>query len=72
MILEIRLSNFYSIKNEICIDFRAGKINTAASKILSSNVIQWKDEIVLKCLGLFGANASGKSNIIKEINSKTY
>ncbi|MEA5028486.1 MAG: AAA family ATPase, partial [Sphaerochaeta associata] len=67
MILEIRLSNFFSIKDEICIDFRAGKINTAASRKLSSHIFSWKDEMVLKSIGLFGANASGKSNIIKAI-----
>jgi AAA15 family ATPase/GTPase len=68
MILEVRLANFYSIKDEICIDFRAGKINTATSRKLSSNVFMWKGETVLKSLGLFGANASGKSNIIKAIS----
>lgn len=68
MILEMRLSNFYSIKDEICIDYRAAKINTAASRSLSSNVFTWKDEVVLKSLGLFGANASGKSNILKAIS----
>lgn len=67
MILAIRLSNFYSIKDEICIDFRAGKINTAASRKLSSHIFSWNDEVVLKSIGLFGANASGKSNIIKAI-----
>ncbi|WP_320128567.1 AAA family ATPase [uncultured Sphaerochaeta sp.] len=68
MILEMRLSNFYSIKDEICIDFRAGKINTESSRRLSSNVFKWKGEVVLKSLGLFGANASGKSNIFKAIS----
>ena len=67
MILAIRLSNFYSIKEEICIDFRAGKINTATSRKLSSHIFTWNDEVVLKSIGLFGANASGKSNIIKAI-----
>lgn len=67
MILTIRLSNFYSIKDEICIDFRAGKINTAASRKLSSHIFTWNNEVVLKSIGLFGANASGKSNIIKAI-----
>jgi AAA15 family ATPase/GTPase len=67
VILAIRLSNFYSIKEEICIDFRAGKINTATSRKLSSHIFTWNDEVVLKSIGLFGANASGKSNIIKAI-----
>jgi len=68
MILEVCLSNFFSIKDEIIIDFRAGKINTSTSRKLFSNVFEWKGEVVLKSLGLFGANASGKSNIIKAIS----
>ena len=68
MILEIRLKNFYSIKTEIVLDFRAGKINTQISQTLAANVIDYKGERILKSIGLFGANASGKSNIIKAIN----
>lgn len=64
MILEIRLSSFQSNKDEICIDFRTGKINTATSRSLASNTFTWKDQVVLKSLGLFGANASGKSNTL--------
>lgn len=67
MILEIRLENFFSIKDEVLIDFRAGKINSAASRELSANVIEWNGEKILKTIGLFGPNASGKSNILKAI-----
>jgi uncharacterized protein len=68
MILEIRLENFFSIKDEVLIDFRAGKINSGTSRELSTNVIDWKGEKILKTIGLFGPNASGKSNILKAIN----
>jgi AAA15 family ATPase/GTPase len=68
MILEIRLENFFSIKDEILLDFRAANINTGGAKTLSSNVIDYKGEKILKCIGLFGANASGKSNILKAID----
>lgn len=67
MILQIRLKNFFSIKDEILIDFRAGKINSTASRDLAANVIDWNGEKVLKTIGLFGPNASGKSNILKAI-----
>lgn len=68
MILEIRLENFFSIKDELLIDFRAGKINSAVSRELGANVIDWNGEKILKTIGLFGPNASGKSNILKAIN----
>jgi AAA15 family ATPase/GTPase len=68
MILEIRLENFFSIKDEVLLDFRAAKINTAGSQALSANVIDYNGEKILKSIGLFGANASGKSNILKAVN----
>lgn len=49
------------------IDFRAASINTAQARELSHNVMEWKGVPVLKTVGLFGPNASGKSNILKTI-----
>lgn len=68
MLLKIELENFFSIKNRISIDFIAAKINSAQARELAYNVIDWKGTKVLKTIGLFGPNASGKSNIIKAIN----
>lgn len=65
MLLEIRFSNFFSIKDEVCIDFKAGTINTAVAKELVDNVFTANDETLLKVQGLFGPNASGKSSILK-------
>jgi AAA15 family ATPase/GTPase len=67
MILEIRLSNFFSIKDEIVLDLRAAKSQSRKAKDLDSNVFGYKDEKILKAVALYGANASGKSNIIKAI-----
>lgn len=67
MILKIEFENFFSIKDRIRIDFRAASINTALARELSHNVIDWKGVPVLKSVGLFGPNASGKSNILKAI-----
>ena len=67
MILEIRLSNFFSIRDEIILDLRAGNIQTKQAKSLKENVFTWKKEQILKTLAIYGANASGKSNIIKAI-----
>jgi uncharacterized protein len=67
MILEIRLSNFFSIKDEVIIDFRAANIKSANARILKNNVFRQDKSDILKTLILYGANASGKSNIIKAI-----
>lgn len=68
MILKIEFENFFSIRDMIRIDFRAANIRTAKAKELRSNVMVWKEIPVLKSVGLFGPNASGKSNILKAIN----
>lgn len=67
MILEIRLSNFFSIKDEIVLDLRAGNAKTQKSQDLSNNLFLFQDTKVLKTVVLYGANASGKSSIIKAI-----
>lgn len=68
MLLKIELENFFSIKNRVCLDFVAAKSNTKQARELSYNVIDWNGTKVLKTIGLFGPNASGKSNILKAIN----
>ena len=68
MLLKIEIENFFSIKERITLDFRAGNINTTKSRELTSNVIEWNGQKVLKTIGLFGPNASGKSNIAKAID----
>jgi len=67
MVLEIRISNFFSIKDEIVLDLRAANINSQKAKALKSNVFDINKTKVLKTIAIYGANASGKSNIIKAI-----
>ncbi len=67
MILEIRISNFYSIQEEIVIDFRAANIKSANAKALGDNIFETSHGNILKTIVMYGANASGKSNIIKAI-----
>ncbi|ELR71413.1 hypothetical protein C900_02754 [Fulvivirga imtechensis AK7] len=67
MVLEIRLSNFFSIKEEVILDLRAGNIQTKNAKELQCNLFTHNDENILKTVAIYGANASGKSNIIKAI-----
>ncbi len=68
MILKIEFENFFSIKELVRIDFRAANINTALARELRHNVMDWNGVPVLKSVGLFGPNASGKSNIMKTVD----
>ena len=67
MILEIRLKNFFSIKDEIILDLRAGNIQTKQAKELEDHFFTHDKDNILKSVAIYGANASGKSNIIKAI-----
>jgi len=67
MILEIKLSNFFSIKEEVILNLRAGNINTQKSKRLDNNSITFNKDKVLKTIAIYGSNASGKSNVIKAV-----
>lgn len=63
MILKIEFENFFSIREQVRIDFRAANINTTLARELGHNLMEWKGVPVLKSVGLFGPNASGKTNI---------
>ena len=67
MVLEIRISNFFSIRDEIVLDFRAANIKSANAVALANNVFEQNKANILKTIAIYGANASGKSNIIKAI-----
>lgn len=68
MIKEIRLANFFSIKEEIVLDLQAANMHSAKARMLDKNVFANNKMQYLKSLAIYGANASGKTNIIKTIN----
>ena len=67
MTLEIRLSNFFSIKEEVVLDLRAADIKSSKAKRLDKNVFEEHKNKLLKTIVIYGANASGKTNLIKAI-----
>ena len=69
MVLEIRLSNFFSINEEVVLDMQAANLQTKESKELLGNTFVCNDERMLKTIAIYGANASGKSNVIKAIRA---
>ena len=69
MVLEFRLKNVFSFRDEITLDLQAAKIQTEKGKALSGNLFTINGEQILKSISMFGANASGKSNVIKGIKA---
>ena len=69
MVLEIRLENFFSINEEVVLDMRAARIQTKKAVELEGNTFVCNNERMLKSVAVYGANASGKSNVIKAIRA---
>lgn len=69
MVIEIRLSNFFSIKDEVILDMQAANLQTRKAKELEGNTFFCNGERLLKTVAIYGANASGKSSIVKAIRA---
>ncbi len=69
MVLEMRLSNMLSFRDEATLDLQAAKIQTKKARVLEGNLFSVDGEQMLKTVALFGANASGKSNVIKAVRA---
>lgn len=68
MLVQFTFKNFKSFKNEATIDMTATSI-----KEHSYNVIETKlGDKYLKVAAIYGANASGKSNVIEAFNFMRY
>ncbi|MBQ9283310.1 MAG: ATP-binding protein [Treponema sp.] len=67
MLLKFFISNFYSIKDTLTVDFEAERISTERAKALADNVFSESGKKYLKSIGVFGPNASGKSSIYKAL-----
>lgn len=63
MIIELSVENYLSVKNKVTLS-----LDSSSSKKLSQNLINLtKNDTLLKSVVIYGANASGKSNIIKSV-----
>ena len=69
MVLRFRLKNVFSFRDEITLDLQAAKIQTEKGKALSRILFTINGEQILKSISMFGATASGKSNVIKGIKA---
>ena len=63
MILEFSVSNFLSFKDKVTFSMIAN-----SNKGLDDNYVNFNDKKILKTAAIYGANASGKSNLFKIIS----
>lgn len=64
MIIEYKVKNFKSFKNEIILSMVADNNR----ELSDTNLFQYKNMTLLKSAAIFGSNASGKSNLIESFS----
>jgi len=67
MLIEFSIENFRSIKNEITLSLVASPDKSLDNNLIKTDAL--KDDNLLRSAVIYGANASGKSNIILAISS---
>ncbi len=63
MLKRFTVENFSSFRDEQVFDLTAGK-----TTVLKSHVVEFRDANILNSGVVYGANASGKSNLVKSID----
>lgn len=69
MIISLKVENFRSIKEEVIFDLRASTSNHLSGNLLT---LPKSDERVVRTVGVYGPNASGKSNLLKVFSALNY
>lgn len=68
MIISLRFKNFFSLRDEVVLDFTADIKSRKQKDCLPENLIEFDGDKFVNIIGLFGSNAAGKSNIIKAMD----
>lgn len=63
-IKSIKVKNFFSIKNELVLDFKASEYSIENNL---DRLFSFKDNYYNKVISIYGANASGKTTILKSL-----
>lgn len=63
-ITSLRIKNFFSIKDEVTLDFKASPYNIENNP---DRLFEFNGEYYNKVISLYGANASGKTTVLKAI-----
>ncbi|CTY01049.1 TPA: AAA family ATPase [Escherichia coli] len=69
MIISLKVENFRSIKEEVNFDLRSSTSNHLSDNLL---VLPKSNERVVRTVGIYGPNASGKSNLLKVFSALNY
>ena len=69
MIVEFSVKNFRSISDLQTISFVSTSLKSSKENenVDNNNIVPYGDMRLLKTVGIYGANASGKSNVIKAL-----
>ena len=60
MLLKFSVTNFYSIKDTLTVDFEAARISTEKARVLADNVFCTDGKKVLKSIGIFRTERFGQ------------
>jgi AAA15 family ATPase/GTPase len=66
MLVEFSAANFLSIKEKVTLSLLASKDNSLDHHLITQSPL--KNQSLLKASAIFGANASGKSNLLKAVS----
>jgi AAA15 family ATPase/GTPase len=65
MIIQFTAGNYGSFDQSQTLNFRATGLDSLNEKVETSNVVNLDGQRFLKIVGIYGANASGKSNLLR-------
>lgn len=65
MIIEFSVSNYCSFDNIQTLSFRATGLDSMSLPVDENNIVELESKRYVKIIGMYGANASGKTNFIK-------
>lgn len=67
MIIEFSVGNYRSFDKVQTLSFRATKLDSPDETVDQGNILTQEDQRLLKIVGVYGANASGKTNLIEAL-----
>lgn len=68
MLIEFSVGNYRSYKEQVTFSMVAANLSSKDKKLDEHNVFQVDDDLsLLKSAAIYGANASGKSNLVKAL-----
>jgi len=62
MLIEFSIENFRSIKNKVTLSMVATQDSSLENNLINTDVL--KEDKLLRSVALYGANASGKTNVL--------